>query len=64
MAEVQREVGSSNLVSLLKGVIKRDGTLAPFDSDKIRYAIQRAGAAAGEYDADERICLPPRWSKC
>ena len=57
MAEVQREVGNGNLVSLLKGVIKRDGTLAPFDSDKIRYAIQRAGAAAGEYDAAESYLL-------
>jgi len=57
MAEVQQDVGSSNLVSLLKGVIKRDGTLAAFDSDKIRYAIQRAGAAASEYDAAEAYLL-------
>ncbi len=57
MAEVQQEVGGRNLVSLIKGVIKRDGSLAPFDSDKIRYAIQRAGAATGDYDADEAYLL-------
>jgi len=50
-------VGSSNLVSLLKGVIKRDGSLAPFDAEKIRSAIQRAGAATSELDANESFLL-------
>ncbi|MDO8263183.1 MAG: ribonucleoside triphosphate reductase [Gallionella sp.] len=47
----------TNLVPLLKGVIKRDNTLAPFDSEKIRSAIQRAGAATGELDANEAFLL-------
>ena len=37
----------------LRGVIKRDGALAPFDADKIRSAILRAGHASGEFDAAE-----------
>jgi len=48
---------SASPVSLLKGVIKRDNTLAPFDSEKIRSAIQRAGAATGELDANEAFLL-------
>ncbi|GAO35277.1 ribonucleoside triphosphate reductase [Sulfuricella sp. T08] len=57
MADNQLESGSINLVSLLKGVLKRDGTLAPFDSEKIRSAIQRAGAATGDFDANEAFLL-------
>ncbi len=48
---------SSSPISLLKGVIKRDSTLAPFDSEKIRSAIQRAGAASGEFEANEAFLL-------
>ena len=47
----------ANLVPLPKGVIKRDNTLAPFDSEKIRSAIQRAGTATGELDANEAFLL-------
>ncbi|OIP13539.1 MAG: ribonucleoside triphosphate reductase [Betaproteobacteria bacterium CG2_30_59_46] len=57
MAANQPESGSINLVSLPKGVIKRDGSLAPFDSEKIRSAIQRAGAASGDFDASEALLL-------
>ncbi|HEU0187843.1 MAG TPA: anaerobic ribonucleoside-triphosphate reductase, partial [Gallionellaceae bacterium] len=49
--------GNITLVSLPKGVLKRDGSLAAFDSDKIRSAIQRAGGATGELDANEAILL-------
>jgi len=57
MATSQPESGNISLISLSKGVIKRDGTLAPFDSEKIRSAIQRAGAANGEFDATEAMLL-------
>ena len=56
-AQNQTGGNSASLVSLLKGVIKRDNTLAPFDSEKIRSAIQRAGAATGELDANEAFLL-------
>ncbi len=36
---------------------KRDGSLLPFDSDKIRSAIQRAGQATGEYSVVEAARL-------
>ena len=47
----------NNLATLPKGVIKRDGSLVSFDADKIRSAIQRAGAATGEFDANEAFLL-------
>ncbi len=47
----------NTLTTLPKGVIKRDGSLAPFDADNIRSAIQRAGAATGEFDANEAFLL-------
>ena len=50
-----------NMVSLPRGVIKRDGASVPFDSDKIRFAITRAGQASGEFDASEAALPPPRW---
>ncbi len=34
-------------------VIRRDGDAAVFDAEKIRSAIERAGAATGEFGADE-----------
>ena len=49
--------GSSNLVSIPKDVIKRDGSLVPFESEKIRSAIQRAGAATSELDDNEAFLL-------
>ncbi len=57
MDEQQLAGVNITLVALPKGVIKRDGTLASFDPDKIRSAIQRAGAATGELDANEAALL-------
>lgn len=48
---------NNNLATLPKGIIKRDGSLVSFDADKIRSAIQRAGAASGEFDANEALLL-------
>lgn len=47
----------NNLTSLPRGVLKRDGSLAPFDADKIRSAIERAGRASGEFDGNEAFLL-------
>jgi ribonucleoside-triphosphate reductase (formate) len=38
-------------------VIKRSGERAPFDAKKIESAVQRAGAATGEFDAAEGALL-------
>jgi len=38
---------------LPSAVIRRDGDAAPFDAEKIRSAIERAGIATGEFGADE-----------
>lgn len=57
MTENQPVSHGSNLISLPKGVIKRDGGLVSFDSEKIRSAIQRAGAATGECDPNEAFLL-------
>lgn len=38
-------------------VIKRSGERAPFDAKKIESALQRAGAATGEFDAEEGALL-------
>src|SRR5688572_4433398 len=38
-------------------VVKRDGSVHPFDPAKIRAALQRAGAATGEYGADDAARL-------
>ena len=37
----------------LQSIVKRNGVPAPFDGDKIRSAIARAGKAAGEFDDEE-----------
>jgi ribonucleoside-triphosphate reductase len=37
----------------LQSVVKRDGATVPFEADKIRSAIRRAGEATGEFDSDE-----------
>ena len=36
--------------SVIKNIVKRDGTLAPFDPEKIGIAIGKAMKASGEYD--------------
>ena len=38
-------------MSVVRGVIKRSGATAPFDADRIRSAIARAGIAAGGLDS-------------
>jgi ribonucleoside-triphosphate reductase len=38
-------------------VVKRSGERAPFDARKIENALERAGAATGEFDADEAMLL-------
>lgn len=44
-------------ISLPRSIIKRTGLSAPFDSGKIRSAIERAGQATGEFDGDEAALL-------
>lgn len=41
----------------IASVTKRDGTLVPFDSDKIFNAIRKAGEATGEFGAQECYLL-------
>ena len=41
----------------LQSVVKRDGATVPFEPDKIRSAIRRAGEATGEFDSDEASLL-------
>ena len=41
----------------LSHVVKRSGETAPFDADRIRSAIERAGRATGEFDAPEAALL-------
>jgi ribonucleoside-triphosphate reductase len=38
-------------------VVKRDGTSVPFDSERIRFAIARAGKVTGEFDDSEAALL-------
>lgn len=40
-----------NIISFLTQVTKRDGSMQPFNIEKIASAILRAGQATGEYDA-------------
>jgi ribonucleoside-triphosphate reductase len=44
---------SAALSNLPQSIVKRSGALAPFDSDKIRSAIARAGHATSEFDNEE-----------
>ncbi|KAA5604464.1 ribonucleoside triphosphate reductase [Roseospira marina] len=45
------------LVAPPRAVVRRDGTEAPFDRDRIRLAIERAGKATGEFDGSEADLL-------
>ena len=38
-------------------LIKRDGSIRPFDAAKIAHALERAGRATGEFGAAEAACL-------
>jgi ribonucleoside-triphosphate reductase (formate) len=49
--------------TLPREVIKRSGERAPFDAGKIRSALERAGAATGEFDADEASLLAAQAGK-
>ena len=42
-------------MSNVRGVIKRSGATAPFDGDRIRSAIARAGTAAGGLESDDVV---------
>jgi len=50
-------VPTAEVARLPARIRRRDGSLAPFDSDRILSAIQRAGQAAGEFSADEARLL-------
>jgi ribonucleoside-triphosphate reductase (formate) len=49
--------------TLPREVIKRSGERAPFDANKIRSALERAGAATGEFGADEASLLTAQAGK-
>jgi anaerobic ribonucleoside-triphosphate reductase len=57
------ETARQILVSIPREVVKRDGSCAVFDADKIRSAIQRAGQATGEFGAVEADQLAAQVSK-
>ena len=57
------EHSGSRLVSLPTAVIKRDGSRAVFDADKIRLAIQRAGQVSAEFDSGEAALLAAQVTK-
>jgi len=44
-------------ISLLARIVKRDGTIKPFDFSKIQSAIAKAGRATGEFDEREATRL-------
>ena len=57
------ETARQILISVPREVVKRDGSCAVFDADKIRSAIQRAGQATGEFGAAEANQLAAQVSK-
>ena len=54
---------TSTLATLPREVIQRSGQRAAFDAEKIRSALQRAGGATGEFDADEAALLAAQVGK-
>ena len=44
-------------ISLMSRIVKRDGTIKPFDASKIQAAIAKAGRATGEFDDQEATRL-------
>ncbi len=48
---------SNTIIQPPSSVLKRSGSAAPFDADKIRSAIERAGKATGAFDAAEAQLL-------
>ena len=51
------------VTALPREVIKRSAERAPFDARKILSAIERAGAATGEFAADEAALLAAQVGK-
>jgi ribonucleoside-triphosphate reductase len=51
------------VATLPREVIKRSGQRAVFDAEKIRSALERAGAATGEFGADETTLLAAQVGK-
>ena len=54
---------ASTLVCLPREVIDRNGQRAPFDAERIRNALLRAGVATGEYGLDEAQLLAAQVTK-
>ncbi len=54
---------NATIFTLPREVIKRSGERAAFDANKIRSALERAGAATGEFDADEASLLAAQAGK-
>ena len=50
-------MSKSNYEVSIESVTKRDGTLAPFDSNKIFNAILKAGTTTGEFGEPESWLL-------
>ena len=53
----------ATVTALPREVLKRSGERAAFDARKIRSAIERAGAATGEFGADEAALLAAQVGK-
>lgn len=53
----------ATVATLPREVIKRSGQRAVFDAEKIRSALERAGAATGEFGADETTLLAAQVGK-
>ena len=56
MSEAENKKSSGRKIGIEK-VVKRDGTLAPFDSEKIYNAINKAGSTTKEFGEDESRLL-------
>jgi len=63
MAVTHSGSNEENVLSLPRNIIKRDGSQVSFDSGKIRSAIERAGAASGEFSCGEAELLAHQVSK-
>ena len=53
----------TQVTTLPREVIKRSAERSPFDARKIRFAIERAGSATGEFAADEAALLAAQVGK-
>ena len=57
MSENQYQTALTNETIAIESVTKRDGTLAPFDSNRIYNAILKAGTSTGEFSEQEAWLL-------